>query len=397
MKNKEMRSLNKKWTWRKPKGKPKRPLSAYNIFFAEVRQELLRERNDLPKSSNNNHGIGFRNLAQVVAAKWRSLDPALKTPYERKASLAMENYKKEIALWESSQKQNKNDCKFLTTTEINTVPRNQNDLPSSLNDSLLYTRKVADKYSNEIVSNFDVMPLSMTHDIDFISNDESKYSVYSSPKVHYSNSYYEGRTPSELTAIRSRLPSDVASTMKNPSTLSSNVIVNRSLEQQPIDSRTTFFTPNLCCTCQANVQRYNMNTAYDDAYEPLPLQLTNDSFYNVHCPSRIVPNVLYKIENQYTRQEENVVVTNASERSVNYEEVARNVGTLRKLENQTQIIVNDILPSSDDTCSSKGDFAETINTQKLTEEYDDTDAWNANALERLLNILEADEMDILRL
>ena len=96
MQNKNIDRLPKRWTWRKPKGKPKRPLSAYNIFFADVRQELLTER-------TNNRGIGFRNLAQAVAERWKELDPVLKEPYMQKAKLAMARYKEELSLWEETR------------------------------------------------------------------------------------------------------------------------------------------------------------------------------------------------------------------------------------------------------------------------------------------------------
>lgn len=57
-----------RWTWRKPPDKPKRPLSAYNLFFADVRRKLLEQRrgNGAPT-----HGIGFSNLAKTVAKQWK--------------------------------------------------------------------------------------------------------------------------------------------------------------------------------------------------------------------------------------------------------------------------------------------------------------------------------------
>jgi HMG (high mobility group) box len=80
-----------RWTWRKPKDKPKRPLSAYNIFFADVRQNLIDER------------LGFGSLARTVAEKWKNLDPILKEPYEHKAKLERENYNIELARWKQEQ------------------------------------------------------------------------------------------------------------------------------------------------------------------------------------------------------------------------------------------------------------------------------------------------------
>jgi len=61
--NKQLR-----WTWRKPPDKPKRPLSAYNLFFADVRRKLLEQRRGNGAPS---HGLGFSNLARTVAKQWR--------------------------------------------------------------------------------------------------------------------------------------------------------------------------------------------------------------------------------------------------------------------------------------------------------------------------------------
>jgi HMG-box domain len=95
-----------RWTWRKPKDKPKRPLSAYNIFFADVRQNLINDRLQVQSNgqgSPTNGGLGFGSLARTVAEKWKNLDPILKEPYEHKAKLERERYKIILARWEQKQ------------------------------------------------------------------------------------------------------------------------------------------------------------------------------------------------------------------------------------------------------------------------------------------------------
>jgi HMG-box domain len=101
MQNKKTHPTSKKWSWRKPKGKPKRPLSAYNIFYQEVRQEILEERNGSQEAGMG--GIGFRNLTRAVAEKWKDLDSTLKRPYELKAREAKAQYLVDLALWEKSR------------------------------------------------------------------------------------------------------------------------------------------------------------------------------------------------------------------------------------------------------------------------------------------------------
>ena len=85
-----------RWTWRKPPDKPKRPLSAYNLFFADVRRSLLNERcaHGVPK-----HGLGFGNLARTVATQWKEIDRSRKRQYELQAEIEHEHYQMELARW----------------------------------------------------------------------------------------------------------------------------------------------------------------------------------------------------------------------------------------------------------------------------------------------------------
>jgi HMG (high mobility group) box len=376
MQNKDVRSVNKKWTWRKPKGKPKRPLSAYNIFFAEVRKQMLQERNDLPKSAD--HGIGFRNLAQAVAAKWKSLDQSLKVPYEGKARLAMENYKKEVALWEGSQKLLKDENNYAETS-------------LSLTEAIFCTRKFADSSNNDKVSSIDVMPSSVSCDV-------SKVTVRSPPKIYDSNSMYNAHITRNQSGTRRLLPVDVSSSMKVlqvASTPLSSLSVNKPPKQPLLDNTMAVVTPNLCSICQSNVLSQETNTFYDDTYEPLPLHATMEYCYNVHSPSVTKSNVLYNLDSNYALQE-SVAINVASEHTFNYDECVRNMDTLRKLETQTQYIVGDTHCTNNNFSSKHGDDG-TTHSLKQTEEYENPDTWNANALEKLLNILETDDMDSLLL
>ena len=109
-----------KKSWKKPIGKPKRPLSAYNIFFKEERARLVaeingsanggasaaeeadRQQSEAARSHRKTHGMGFAGLAQNIAGKWKTLDNASRRPYEKKAAVDKARYVREVAAWKTS-------------------------------------------------------------------------------------------------------------------------------------------------------------------------------------------------------------------------------------------------------------------------------------------------------
>lgn len=159
--------------WRKPKDMPKRYLSAYNLFYKDERERMLKtaetplseegENNkgklspaagsppssggklgkialapalpelpdpDAPKSNAarkhaRSSGIGFANLTRIVAARWKDLDPALKAPYEKVAQVDKERYQAQMLLWRAAQKK-KSEASNLDADEemkgVNGVP-----------------------------------------------------------------------------------------------------------------------------------------------------------------------------------------------------------------------------------------------------------------------------------
>ena len=102
----------KKRPWRKPKDMPKRPLSAYNLFFADERKKLLAAReapddyttgisrdifsNTSPAPAPQAKKLGFAGLARTVAAKWKTLDPIAKSTYEKQANVEKARYKAQM-------------------------------------------------------------------------------------------------------------------------------------------------------------------------------------------------------------------------------------------------------------------------------------------------------------
>jgi hypothetical protein len=112
--------------WKKPKSMPKRPLSAYNLFFKDERERLLSaglgakqessgtdvlvdESESSGKKSKQKKvsGIGFANLAKTIAAKWKELDAGIKAPYERIAAEEKKQYDDAVAIWREKQAKEK--------------------------------------------------------------------------------------------------------------------------------------------------------------------------------------------------------------------------------------------------------------------------------------------------
>jgi HMG (high mobility group) box len=113
---------NKKW--KKPTDKPKRPLSAYNIFFQLERDRIVGgepERlftttdvakvrvvpvDKMPKRKDRiSHGkIAFADLARQIGQKWKQLSSDNKTIFEDRAKIEKARYENEVNQWSLAKK-----------------------------------------------------------------------------------------------------------------------------------------------------------------------------------------------------------------------------------------------------------------------------------------------------
>jgi len=95
---------------KKQKDKPKRPLSAYNIFFKEERQRILedipdKELADIKKPAKRKgkktpHGkIDFQSLAKVIGKRWQELSESELDIYKSKSEADKLRYKKEMEVY----------------------------------------------------------------------------------------------------------------------------------------------------------------------------------------------------------------------------------------------------------------------------------------------------------
>jgi len=117
--------------WKKPKGMPKRPLSAYNLFFKVQRGAIMSARAKdkseaaLKRSKKETVGIGFANLARTIADKWQSLDDTDKAQYLEQAAKEKARYKEEMVVWRKKQKEEKERQANMPPVSVTGIPPSQ--------------------------------------------------------------------------------------------------------------------------------------------------------------------------------------------------------------------------------------------------------------------------------
>jgi hypothetical protein len=113
----------KRPTKKKPKDKPKRPLSAYNFFFKEEREKILKVvLAEDPEKVENEKGsddyldddalgrlrkeggkVSFEEMGKLIGQRWKNINPDRLTRYSELAAEDTERYKKEMQSYNGRQ------------------------------------------------------------------------------------------------------------------------------------------------------------------------------------------------------------------------------------------------------------------------------------------------------
>lgn len=85
--------------WKKPKGKPNRPLSAYNLYFKDERQKIIK--GEVPTSATG----GMVGLTKCIAGRWKALDSQTRAIYKARAEEEKKRYFFALVAWKQRKVQ----------------------------------------------------------------------------------------------------------------------------------------------------------------------------------------------------------------------------------------------------------------------------------------------------
>lgn len=106
---------------------PKRPLSAYNIFFKAVRRQLI--------LNKQYKGLGFAGLGRQVGQRWKTLSYTERAIFEALAEQDSQRYAREMKEYKQQCKKNNNNNNKTDTQGIREEETNNHDNNKEKNDS----------------------------------------------------------------------------------------------------------------------------------------------------------------------------------------------------------------------------------------------------------------------
>lgn len=74
---------------KRAKGTPKRPLTAYNLFFRDRREVLM----------SGEHRLSFQELGKVIGREWHDLTPSVRHQYDCLAKIETDRYHREMDIY----------------------------------------------------------------------------------------------------------------------------------------------------------------------------------------------------------------------------------------------------------------------------------------------------------
>ena len=151
----------KRRTWKKPKDKPKRPLSAYNLFFQHERTKIIAvlpedkslENDGLTEEQRRRkhrktHGkIGFGDLARNIGQKWRTTNKSGRSIFEVRAAAEKARYKTEIDAWNSEPQTDSGES-------VQTEEKKKRKVVSISNSSTLLSEVQPDALTSQFAFNY---------------------------------------------------------------------------------------------------------------------------------------------------------------------------------------------------------------------------------------------------
>ena len=112
---------------KKPKDMPRRPLSAYNLFFRAEREKIMdnyergKKDDDFvvpaapngndPKEIKSHNAAVFQAVARTIADRWRNMEKSKKAKYEEQAAVEMKKYRARMEEYEQHMIRNSNITK----------------------------------------------------------------------------------------------------------------------------------------------------------------------------------------------------------------------------------------------------------------------------------------------